>query len=160
MAILRQSIFLTVLGLAASQELFCTAPSTFYIPLVKSNWYGAIEYCNRIGMRLAVVDSQRKQTEITQLAFGSHLFESDTEVTRADLWIGLNDLALEGRFIWHALGLGPVFTQWKKDEPNNLNQSEHCTHMWWQPTNNLFWDWNDDGCSREFNFVCENLKLA
>ncbi|XP_019550780.3 lectin subunit alpha-like [Aedes albopictus] len=157
MAFLRFGILLAVISVAVSQELFCSSPSTFYIPDVKANWIAAVHHCNRLGMRLAVVEAEWKQTEIVRLARSSHMFLAD--VTSFDLWIGANDMALEGKFIWHATGLPLGYTNWKKNEPNNLHTKEHCVHMWYLPSSDLYWDWNDLDCENSFYFVCENVGV-
>ncbi|XP_021700862.1 perlucin [Aedes aegypti] len=157
MALLRFIILPAVFVAAVSaQELFCSAPSKFYIPDYKANWIAAVQHCNRLGMRLAVVDAEWKQTEIVHLVHSFRHFLADA--TRFDLWIGANDLALEGKFIWHATGLGMQFTNWKKDEPNNLHTKEHCLHMWYQPDRDLNWEWNDENCQNNWYFVCENVE--
>ncbi|XP_065075435.1 hepatic lectin-like [Ochlerotatus camptorhynchus] len=144
--------FLTVVTIGTSQELFCSSLSEFFIPDIKANWYGAVEYCQRIGMRLVVVDSEAKHTEIVRLGI-------DTGTIGDSLWIGANDLALEGRVIWHATGRWVTFSKWKAGEPNNLREREHCVHMWYDPSRKILGEWNDALCTNSYYFVCENVPI-
>ena len=49
-----------------------------------------------------------------------------TGVPEAKLWIGLNDEANEGQFVW-ASGEPVAFTYWYPGEPNNLGGEDYAT---------------------------------
>jgi len=49
-----------------------------------------------------------------------------TGVPYASLWIGLNDAANEGQFVW-ANGEPVTFTYWYPGEPNNLGGEDYAT---------------------------------
>lgn len=106
-------------------------------------------------MRLAVVDTVSMQTEIVRLAQASNMFNA----IRTDLWIGANDLAQEGKFIWHATGMKPNYTNWNVGQPDNKGNIEHCVHMWYEPAKNWNWKWNDSPCNNQWSFVCENVPV-
>eukprot|EP00794_Sanderia_malayensis_P010139 gene10139-11174_t len=76
-------------------------------------------------------------------------------ITKAGLneyvWIGLNDLKVEGRFEWSD-GSSVMFTNWYPKEPNG-GRGENCAHYYSKLLN---WKWNDANCDkRQFGFVCE-----
>ncbi|XP_065075436.1 lectin subunit alpha-like [Ochlerotatus camptorhynchus] len=146
------SVLLGLVAIASSQELVCTSPSKFHIPTVVHNWIGAVEYCHLLGMRLAVVDSEAKHNEIVRLVEFSKIYN----MTKTDLWIGASDLAQEGNFVWHATGMEPTFSKWNRLQPDNAGGTEHCVHMWYEPTKNWNWHWNDWNCELKLTFVCEN----
>ena len=67
-------------------------------------------------------------------------------------WIGGNDFAKEGTFVWSATGRTFTYTNWDSStsEPNNQGGEEHCAEM-------LSWGpglWNDAVCSDLFNVIC------
>jgi len=47
------------------------------------------------------------------------------------LWIGLNDAATEGSFVW-TTGEPVVFTNWKSGEPNNFGGNEDYVTVNWE----------------------------
>ena len=65
-------------------------------------------------------------------------------------WLGLNDLAKEGTFVWDSSGKTPSFTDWKPGEPNNLGD-EDCVRLFVHD----FAKWNDAPCHLKSRFVCQ-----
>ena len=68
-------------------------------------------------------------------------------------WLGLNDHATEGRFVWENTGREMTLSFFADGEPNNLGD-EDCTHTgpgihWW-----------DNTCTRLFSFICESEILG
>lgn len=64
-------------------------------------------------------------------------------------WIGLNDKAIEGAFVW-VTGEPVLVTAWASGEPNNSGGNEHCAEMKWSDA-----AWNDLDCAKARPFVCE-----
>ena len=62
-------------------------------------------------------------------------------------WIGLR--ATERREWKWIDGTKTSFFDWSLNEPNNAMQSEDCVQY------NIFKLWNDQGCNKEFVFICE-----
>ena len=116
------------------------------------SWYDSDRYCQNINGRLA------EPRTLKEYLFFRYIRETfDT-----DLWLGGNDLANEGRFVWLS-DSEPVeneaFNVWVPGEPNNSRGIEHClefTHS--EGSSRAF---NDEPCS-EFilDFVCEILHNA
>ena len=108
-------------------------------------WYEAEEYCDDLyGTHLASIHSNSENAQIyvaaTTLGVGSEW-----------IWLGLNDLTLEGNWSWTD-GTSVTYTNWYIYEPNNYN-NEDCVNMWASGSG----DWNDLACndsSRTFAFVC------
>ena len=65
-------------------------------------------------------------------------------------WLGLNDLAKEGTFVWDSSGKTPSFTDWKSGEPNNKGD-EDCVNLFIHD----FAKWNDASCHSKYRFVCQ-----
>ena len=69
-------------------------------------------------------------------------------------WIGLTDLAYEGRFIWqHSYKpLGGGWANWYPNEPNDAGGSEDCVLMF---NNGTSWGWNDSACNGSRHALCQ-----
>ena len=57
-----------------------------------------------------------------------------------ELWIGFNDAAQEGTFVWSS-GEPVAYTRWYPGEPNNFNNDDY-THIY-APFKNVGAQWND-----------------
>lgn len=68
--------------------------------------------------------------------------------SRGDSWIGLDDLAEEGRFAWYD-GTPATFTDWKSNEPNG-STDENCV-----VDNGNDPGWNDTKCGDTRPYICE-----
>ena len=61
-------------------------------------------------------------------------------------WIGLNDIAVEGTFVWPG-GSGTSYTAWKSVEPSN-GSTEYCVRL-------LRREWWDTDCHIQHYYICE-----
>ena len=68
----------------------------------------------------------------------------------ATWWIGYNDVATEGSFVWED-GSSSTYTNWHLGEPNNLDNNEDCTELNYGTDGS----WNDKTCTVTMNYVCE-----
>ena len=75
-------------------------------------------------------------------------------------WMGLNDLATEGSYIWDgtrknlypwAGGIG--YANWAQGEPNSI-RGEDCGEIHY--ISNGITGWNDLSCSNTINAICES----
>ena len=66
-------------------------------------------------------------------------------------WIGVNDFANEGIFVYDSSGETIVYENWNSGEPNNFGSGEDCIEI----RDGGYW--NDNFCTKKFPFVCENL---
>merc|ERR1711962_562562 len=64
-------------------------------------------------------------------------------------WLGLDDKAKEGTFVWNDGTPLSGYNDWNRGEPNNYRGKEDCTHI---TKGNK---WNDLSCSTRMVFVCE-----
>ncbi|XP_038066037.1 alpha-N-acetylgalactosamine-specific lectin-like [Patiria miniata] len=78
------------------------------------------------------------------------LWKSARGTTSGGLWIGFNDLAGEGNYIWTDRS-APSYTGWADDQPDNHSGNEHCVHMREDGDN----AWNDIECGQSFSYLCK-----
>ncbi|XP_055618599.1 perlucin-like [Toxorhynchites rutilus septentrionalis] len=147
-------VLLVVAFHSSAQRVKCVFESKYFIPNFTANWFKAVEYCNYLGMRLAVISSAEEQAKLTALVASTDKFSN----VSTDIWIGGSDLAEEGNFYWHATGNRIVFTNWKKNQPDNGQKNEHCMEIRYIPEHSWDWHWNDRDCKAARYFVCENLE--
>ncbi|XP_050418947.1 uncharacterized protein LOC126832272 [Patella vulgata] len=71
------------------------------------------------------------------------------------MWIGLNDIKEEGKFVWSD-ETPLVWNNWSKGSPNNNYNMEDCVIMYGEQLDNT---WNDHPCRSKFyqySFTCQN----
>ncbi|XP_070539237.1 low affinity immunoglobulin epsilon Fc receptor-like [Ptychodera flava] len=66
------------------------------------------------------------------------------------IWIGLNDIKVEGKFVW-ADGSPLKYRNWNVGQPDNGSNREDCAHLVFTAQGR----WNDWPCSHRAGFVCE-----
>ena len=65
------------------------------------------------------------------------------------VWIGLNDLTKEGKFLW-ADGSHVTYTNWASSQPDNRKDYENCVEIAVHGGS-----WKDTSCGRQLPFICE-----
>jgi hypothetical protein len=104
-----------------------------------SPWVTARDACGRDpGWHLASIGSAAVQAEAFSLVGAAG----------RRTWIGLNDLALEGTFVWSD-GTPLSYRNFLPNEPNDL-MGEDCVEM-----SPLTGQWNDLDCERPQTYLCE-----
>ena len=68
-------------------------------------------------------------------------------------WIGLNDRAAEGKFVW-ASGQENSYTNWLGGQPDG-GRSENCVYMWYDGG-----VWFDYECNDRNPFICERWTIS
>lgn len=98
-------------------------------------WGDADKDCKKWGGFLANVQSAAENSYIAKAAKARKF---------GFTWLGYSDQKCEGK--WSST---PVFTAWRKGEPNNY-KNEDCASI-----NLSYAPWNDLPCSRKINYVCK-----
>ncbi|EAT35479.1 AAEL012353-PA [Aedes aegypti] len=149
------SNFLKIVLIVLFYQLCCThAQSKYQIAPYDSNWFEASEYCHRMDMRLAIVDSEEKHNAVVKEAKAAKLHSSGF----FGVWLGATDLARSGNFIWHNTGARLRYARWGEGEPSGGR--EHCVVLYYWPKQRFNWTWNDAPCSTELYAICENYEKA
>ncbi len=104
--------------------------NTYYL-LEPNSWTGGEEAANALGGHLATVRSAEENDWIY-----SEVIRAGGAIRRG--WIGLNDVAEEGTFVWSS-GEPVTYTNWGAGEPNNANGVENFAQIPW-----FSLQWNDN----------------
>ena len=111
--------------------------------LTGKTWQAAEAACVADGYHLVTIEDQAEQ---------DFVFQSANGFSNNKFWIGLNDLATEGTFVWS--GGAPVgYTNWQAGEPNNAGGGEDCAQI------NRFYPvdtWNDEPCNQALAYICRS----
>lgn len=97
------------------------------------NYDDAQQFCTDNGGHLAEPRS-KKETKVINNKIEKH-------AGGESYWIGLTDRRSEGTFVWGSDNTEVTYTNWYKNEPNNL-RNEDCVHI--RPSRNS--EWNDSKC--------------
>ncbi|HXJ77016.1 MAG TPA: C-type lectin domain-containing protein, partial [Candidatus Dormibacteraeota bacterium] len=92
---------------------------TYYL-LSHNNWTASEAEARELGGHLVTINDAAENQWVLNTFFPL------TGVSEASLWIGLNDAANEGQFVW-ASGEPVTFTYWYPGEPNNLGGEDYAT---------------------------------
>ncbi|CAH1774399.1 unnamed protein product [Owenia fusiformis] len=106
----------------------------------KKSWFAARKYCMDHGGDLTSINSIDE----------NHFLTAWTGKTSNDkLWIGLNELELDG-YKWSD-GSPTSLVIWAEGEPNDYNFGQRCVDLY---AFNGFW--NDDNCGDPLGFICKS----
>ncbi len=132
-AVAQQTYYIVVGGASASVDL--PSPTTVRITAVLTNPANNHVYA-------VFTTTSWSAAEATSVALGGHLVTINDSAENdwiqqnfglyggidRRLWIGFNDVAVEGSFVW-ASGEPASFTNWNAGEPNNSGATEHYAEL-------------------------------
>ncbi|KAH8318980.1 hypothetical protein KR067_001432 [Drosophila pandora] len=104
----------------------------------KQSWHTALSICRRMGAHLATFQSEEELNAV----------DAELNIRNNGYWIDANDLGREGHFVCWTTGSPAPYLKWKRGEPNNLCNKEHCVELW----DGLM---NDEDCTDERYFICQ-----
>jgi CotH kinase protein/Lectin C-type domain/Putative metal-binding motif len=125
-------------------------PPCIHVPAMGG---GTLAYC--------ILPKTQEKAELDCVAQGGHLasIHNDAQqseiATRAlqivgDPWyIGLNDLASEGKYVWTD-GTPYDYSAWGPGEPNDDGLKEDCSQL----ASSAGMQWNDNWCGSDFRYIC------
>ncbi|KAL9883849.1 lectin subunit alpha-like [Glossina fuscipes fuscipes] len=114
----------------------------------KYNWFEAWNECASKNMSLITLDSEEKEKMLIRLL-------REINATR-NLWLGANDLAEEGKFMWASTGTAFDYSNWYMNNPDNYQNKEHCVHIIEQSD----FEWNDNDCKVKMGIICEENRFS
>uniref|UniRef100_A0A903Z0A9 C-type lectin domain-containing protein n=1 Tax=Anopheles minimus TaxID=112268 RepID=A0A903Z0A9_9DIPT len=127
----------------------------YYIPMSgKSDWFGAVAFCNNAGMEIAEVLNVDDENALREV-----ILEEDPEEEVDFFWIGANDLGEQGTHRWALTGRLVTYSNWTVGEPNNARgedgdqPAERCAAI---AKETLMW--YDFQCTGLRKFVCQQFR--
>ena len=105
------------------------------------NYANASAACQAAGYHLVSIGSAAED---------SFVHSNAVAVANVKWWIGLNDIAVEGTFVWTD-GTPLIYTNWEPGEPNNAGNEDCGQINRFNPKNT----WNDEPCNQALPYVCE-----
>jgi hypothetical protein len=120
-------------SLPPSEYLFCPEAVT---------WDEARTACEAAGYSLVTIVDSSQNAWIRE--------EASNITMGAEVWLGLNDLATEGTFLWEAEESPVSYDNWEVSQPNGDGD---CGAMSLSAG-----DWYDRGCAETKPYVCERFR--
>ncbi|AKF85227.1 hypothetical protein MFUL124B02_10615 [Myxococcus fulvus 124B02] len=116
-------------------------------------WDLAQAHCRAAGYELVTIDNAAEE---------AFLQSHQSTLTVPNWWIGLNDQAQEGRFVWSGVPSTSGYSNFYPGEPNNDGGAEDCVvDRYLSPDGTVSTEsWNDRPCSSRHPFVCEKGQEA
>jgi len=112
---------------------------------VKRTWKEARDACAAWSGDLAWFESAEQQATVLATVGGMG------PGGQPDLWIGANDLDVEGTFLW-ADGSTPTFIPWAEGQPNDGGVGQDCVRVSPDGT------WNDTDCQARYHPLCRRFQ--
>jgi hypothetical protein len=119
----------------------------YWLNTASNTWQQARTACQNhgAGFDLATVDDQAENDFLEGFVYTS------------SAWIGLNDIATEGDFVWSS-GAALNYSNWRLIEPNGVD--DDCAFMEHSPSNPQDAAWFDRACDQSSTAFCEGPKDA
>lgn len=83
-----------------------------YHLLTPSTWTDARNFAAARGWHIVTINDAAENLWVRQT------FANFNAVVHPEIWIGINDVSVEGQFVWHS-GQPVTFTNWNSTEPND-----------------------------------------
>ena len=133
------ALLLSTLAIGQAVGTWKQNPSTgrwYAVGIATSSWMSGEALANNYGGHLATIRNSAEQAWI-ESAFASELGGSG-------LWIGYNDIATEGQWVWSS-GEPTTYTNWSPGQPDNGSSTpENAAHFWGTSFPASQWRWNDE----------------
>ncbi|XP_021374576.1 perlucin-like [Mizuhopecten yessoensis] len=151
--------FIITLTLLLTLTTFCLAEcpdgfvkhggSCYHVVRIKATWPESDVYCHAVGSDLATIETREEQHYLAGL-----LAANAGAYNPPQFWIGGNDIAEEGNWIW-LKSKTPIgdqdYSNWINGDVLPVTADENCLMI----TKGGRWQWEDNNCDDHYFFVCE-----
>ncbi|KAJ7370303.1 hypothetical protein OS493_033098 [Desmophyllum pertusum] len=143
----------------AGKESLCG--SCYKLFTVPETWSNAQAKCRSVGAQLVKIESAVENDFLTRT------FPKATGSLGVTYWIGLSDQVEEGKWTWTDESILGNYTNWGRDNPNDLSGNQNCGHMVIGngfSLGSLYFtgyndgEWNDLRCDYPLAFICEKVS--
>ncbi|XP_037707853.1 C-type lectin 37Da-like [Drosophila subpulchrella] len=117
----------------------------YFIESNGANWYAAFESCKQKDADLIAFESLEELQLISQYLINNNM--------AAYYWTSGTDLAKQDKHVWFSNGRPVASDLWRKGEPNNENDEEHCDELKIEPGVGV--GLNDRRCSYIDGYICK-----
>ncbi|XP_022224247.2 C-type lectin 37Da [Drosophila obscura] len=114
---------------------------------LESNWFDAYEACRRMGAELIAFETIEEWDLVNKYLIKNNIY--------AIYWTSGNDLANEGKHVWHSTGEPLTLKIWYPGEPNHQNGEGQCDELGYRGTSTNYNVLNDRRCSFKSRYICE-----
>ncbi|XP_078000518.1 C-type lectin mosGCTL-1-like [Glandiceps talaboti] len=125
----------------------------------------AEDFCVEIGGTLANLKTNASNIAVVDMILANGLY-NETCIAKSGFWIGLNDIAEEGVYVWgdgEPLGdCDNPYTNWAEGEPDNNTKKDSdgqdCGQLWFKEGRHggIVGQWDDEYCSKRIKgVICE-----
>ena len=111
----------------------------------KKTWDEAKDFCQAQNSSMAEIEAEN------ELQFVAKTSEAEY------FWVGANDRAVEGQFIWYSSKQPVPQDYWYRGEPNNSEGDENCAELYTYPK--YLGKLNDQQCYELRSYACEKNKF-
>lgn len=117
----------------------------------------ALVACEKIGMRLATIESQEENKAIFQFLHNRvwGVNGPSYDYTYWYMWCSAKQEKDAGYFTWKSTGKNVTYTSWGEGEPNG-GKGESCVELRYITGDTLFW--NDSLCFIKKRYICESTQ--
>ena len=122
---------------------WCYFKGFCYLPVTKQtlNYQGAENFCKERQGYLTEIQTEEENEFVASL----------TLPLKSNVWIGYNDRAREGKWIWTNTGENGNYSNWNTAQPDD-HEKQDCAILWTGGGRKV---WDDIGCDFNQWFVCE-----
>ncbi|KAH8263444.1 hypothetical protein KR044_009200, partial [Drosophila immigrans] len=106
-----------------------------------ANWLQAVHKCRTLGAHLVTIENLSEFNAIVSKL-----------QPRKNYWTDISDLATKGEYRSITTGNIAAYFNWHGQNPDNLNNVEHCVDLWFHNNKHLM---NDCNCDEKKCMICE-----
>lgn len=122
----------------------------------KVGWKDAKLVCQKMGAHLVEIENTDESFWLAAEFLMTDNLNCENDY-RCSAWTGLNDIDIEGKYVWDYSNASALFTNWYPREPSLYTDTDALTRDCIDMLQTG--EWNDRPCSHLTSFICEKNML-